>query len=511
MTQGMSDGPTQRRLEQAAQSVFEQVADAVLIATAGGVIRSANPAAASIFGVPQNDLQERDIRTLIPAWEAVALSAPSTERVDVLLRRADGTSVSVQLSLQALRIDDGPGFVAVITDRSEIQALESRLHDAQRLASIGLLAGGVAHDFHNLLMIVAGNCETLRNQPDWSEAQRAKLEQIVVATEHATALAAQLVALSRPVTAAPGVIDLHAALIEMGRLLQGSLGDDIKVEMRLAGEPRYVRMNRSDVGQILVNLAINARDAMPDGGRFSIGTRTLTLDPDTAGARHLAPGEYVELLVSDTGTGMSEEARAQAFEPFFTTKATEGGTGLGLANVSRLVRQNGGEIRLETAPGRGAAFVMLLPVCESERVADAAAGDPDAPPTGSETALVVEDDPAVREIVVAMLRDLGYRTREASGVTDALAAVEAEAGRVDLLVSDMVMPDTSGFAIAERLRREVPTLKVLFMSGYTDDDALSHRADRAGQAFIRKPFSRLVLARRVRDLLDAVRVSAPAS
>jgi CheY-like chemotaxis protein len=344
---------------------------------------------------------------------------------------------------------------------------------------------------------------------EWPDAEQAKLDQIIVATEHATALAAQLLALSRPATAATGVIDLHAALLEAGRLLQGSLGADISLDMRLAKGPRYVRMNRSDVGQVLVNLAINARDAMPGGGRFSILTRTVTLDPAAAGSRRLAPGEYVELIVSDTGAGMSEEARARAFEPFFTTKAAAGGTGLGLANVARIVREHGGDIRLDTSPGRGAAFVMLLPVCGPDAMTGAS--PPDAPPTGSETALVVEDDPAVRDIVATMLRDLGYRTKEASGLSEALAAVEAEAGRVDLLVSDMVMPDINGLDMADRLRREVPTLKVLFMSGFTDDDALAHRADRADQAFIRKPFSRAVLARCVRDLLDSAHSGAPAS
>jgi PAS domain S-box-containing protein len=510
MTQGMSDGPTQRRLQQAAQSVFEQVADAVLIVTADGVIRAANPAAASIFGLSAPDMTARDIRSLIPAWEALTLSAPASGRIDVTVRRAGGASVAVQLSLRAIQLDEDPGFVAVVTDRTEIQALEARLHDAQRLASIGLLAGGVAHDFHNLLMIVAGNCERLRSQAEWPDAARTSLDQIVVATEHATALAAQLLALSRPATAAAGVIDLHAALLETARLLQGSLSDNVTIEMRLGREPRHVRMNPSDVGQILINLAINARDAMPAGGRLSIQTRTLTLDP-AAGAGHLAPGDYVELTISDTGAGMSEEARARAFEPFFTTKATEGGTGLGLTNVARIVRAHGGEIRLETAPGGGAAFVMLLPVCEPEGTDYAAAGPSQALPTGSETALVVEDDSAVRDIVATMLRDLGYRTKEASGLSEALAAVEAEAGRVDLLVSDMVMPDINGLDMADRLRREVPTLKVLFMSGFTDDDALAHRADRADQAFIRKPFSRAVLARCVRDLLDSADSGAPAS
>jgi PAS domain S-box-containing protein len=494
MISAISDGPAPRRLERAAQSVFEQVSDAVLIVTSGGLIRSGNPAASTMFGVPQADVGGRSVTTLIPDWPRILTRDPSQQH-EIIGRRADGAPFPIRLSLSALD-DTRELFLAVATDLS----VESRLHAAQKLEAVALLAGGVAHDFNNLLMIVAGGCETLRAQPALSDAQRAGLEQIAVAADHAASLSAQLLALTRRSAAEPPVLDLHAALVQTRRLLDGTIGDGIAIELHLASNPFHVRLNRSDVGQILINLAMNARDAMPDGGRFVVTTRALTLDEAAARGFGVAPGQYVELTVSDTGTGMAAETRARAFEPFFTTKAADRGTGLGLATVSRIVRANGGDIRLDTAPGAGTTFVILLPTVDAVS-ADVPAEDSDAPPLGSETALVVEDDGAVREIVVQMLRDLGYRALEAAGLDDALAAMSNERGRIDLLVSDVVMPEISGFDLAQRIVREAPDMKVLFMSGY-NDEALPEETD-AQHATVRKPFTRQVLARAVRGVLDA--------
>jgi two-component system cell cycle sensor histidine kinase/response regulator CckA len=506
MTKGISETPTQRRLELAAPLLFEQVSDAVLIAEAGGRIQAANPAASTMFRQP--DLAGSDARTLLPDWEAQARRVPAPQSHDTTARRGDGTTFPVRLSLRVLATDGGQSVVAIVKDLSEVKHLETRLQEAQRMEAVGLLAGGVAHDFNNLLMIVAGYCDTLQNQPGWSATQRAGLEQIAVAADHAASLTSQLLALSRPSVAGPAEIDLHAALAQTRRLLDRTIGDAIAIDMQLASEPLPVRLHRSDVGQILINLAINARDAMPDGGRFSIRTQPVRLTSEASGG--LPAGAYVELTVGDTGTGMANETRARAFEPFFTTKAAERGTGLGLATVARIVQQAGGGIRLDTAPGAGTVFSILLPL---QPIAPAHPVDPEhpaAPPSGSETALVVEDDPAVREIVATMLRDLGYRALEAAGLAEAMAAIQTEGRRIDLLVSDVMMPDLNGPELADRLRAEVNGLKVLFMSGYNDDDGLAVRLAMPGIAFIRKPFTRVALARCVRDVLDAT-PGAPAS
>jgi hypothetical protein len=499
MIQSMLDGPAQRRLEQAAQSVFEQVSDGVLIVKAGGVVRSANPAAALMFGLPQNSLRGSDIRSFVPDWTERLMRDSLSQGDETVGRRGDGSSFPIRLSLRELTGDEDRSVIAVVTDLSEVRTLESRLHAAQKLEAIGLLTGGIAHDFNNLLMIVAGHCEKLRAQQTLTDAQRAGLEQIAVAADHAASLTTQLLALSRRSTAESGAIDLHAALTQTGRLLDRTLGEQMMVDMQLAAEPAFVRLNRSDVGQILINLAMNARDAMPAGGRFSIRTRLVALaEGDVSGA---AAGRHVELTVSDTGAGMSAETRERAFEPFFTTKASDRGTGLGLSTVARIVKQSGGAIGLESAPGEGTRFTILLPVIPPGDAAPAALDQDASVPMGSETALVVEDDPAVREIVAAMLRGLGYRALEAAGLDDALSVLRDEA-RVDLLLSDVIMPDSSGPELAARLTQESPGLKVLFMSGYNEEPAGGGGAEPVESATIRKPFTRAALAQRVRAVLD---------
>ena len=496
MSRGISDRPAARRLAKAALSAVELVSDAVFVVDPSGIVLEANPAAASMFRGSGSDLQGLEVERLAPG---VLQRAPVVDGHDVTARRIDGTTFPARVSLRTLDDDDGPLFVAILTDRSETRAMESRLHAAQKMEAVGLLAGGIAHDFNNLLVIVAGYCESLRRSPNLPDAQRAGLEQIAVAAEQATSLTTQLLALSRRAEVEPAVIDLHAALEQTRKLLDRTMGEDIVIAMGLAPGPVHVRLNRSDAGQILINLAINARDAMPAGGTFAIRTRLVSVARESTGSA-LAPGACVELTVTDTGSGMTPETRARAFEPFFTTKSADGGTGLGLASVARIVKAAGGEIRLETSPGAGTSFVILLPLENAVPATAHEADRQEPPPGGSETALVVEDDPAVREIVATMLRDLGYRTLEASGLSDAIAVTTAGDGPIHILVSDMVLPEVGGTALAGRLREHLPALKVLFMSGDTDGESLPDH-------FIRKPFTRLALARKVREVLDTPSMS----
>lgn len=510
MIKAIVERPTGGRLEQAAQSLFEQVSDAVLIADAGGVICSANPAAASMFAMSPDDLVGCAMATLVPDWDMHAGRGEVPYREPAFARRSDGVTLPVQISLRVLHAGSGRHLLAIFKDVSELKHLESRVQMAQKMEAVGLLAGGVAHDLNNLLTIVAGSCDTLRTRDGWPDAERSRLDSIAVAADQAASLTGQLLALSRPTVAGADVIDLHAALLQTGRLLDRTIGKDISIEMPLASTLVFVRMSRSDVGQILINLAFNARDAMPDGGIFRVSTRTRTLGTERPHGRQLPPGDYVELTVSDTGTGMAAETRARAFEPFFTTKPSERGTGLGLATVARIVQQCGGEIQLETAPGRGTTFSIFLPIQQPDRAVPVDVEEPQAAPRGSEAALVVEDDPEVRDIVGTMLRDLGYDVVEAAGSADALSAVRASARRIQLLVADVMMPGATGPELAERLRHEVPGLKVLFMSGY-NEDGTAENVERAEAAFIRKPFTRLALARRVREVLDTGRAAASAN
>ena len=497
MTKGMSDRPTQRRLANAAQSALELVSDAVFVVDASGLVLEANPAAAAMFGTSRRDLAGSEVERLLPG---LLQRTPGLDGQEATARRIDGTMFPVRLSLRRLDSEDGRLLVATATDLSEARNLESRLRAAQKMETVGLLAGGIAHDFNNLLMIVAGYCESLRKAPDLPDAQRTGLEQIAVAAEQATSLTTQLLALSRRAVVEPAIMDLHEALEQTRKLLDRMMGDDIAIAMELAPGPAHVRMNRSDAGQILINLAINARDAMPAGGTFAIRTRAVSAGAEAA-PPELTSGSCLELTVSDTGSGMAPETRARAFEPFFTTKSAGGGTGLGLASVARIVQAAGGEIRLESSPGAGTSFVIILPLQRAARTATEEADRREVPLAGSETALVVEDDPAVLEIVTTMLRDLGYRTLEASGLSDAIAVATADEGPIDILVSDMVMADVDGIELASRLRQCLPALKVLFMSGYTDDEVPAGSEPSTAGSFIRKPFTRLALARKVREVL----------
>ena len=489
MTSGAPGDPTDRRLERAASSIFEEISDAVLIAGADGGIRSANPAASAIFGLPLAEILTRDIESLVPDWRARPVAQEMTGR------RGDGTLFPIRMTRRAFDTDDEAGVIAVVRDLSPLKSLEARLDAAQKMETVGLVASGVAHDFNNLLTIVCGSCDNLLAQREWPEAERDGLERIAVAAEQAASLAGQLLALGRQKAPEPETIDLHEGMAEISPLLKGILGRRIVVDLELLPEPVHVRLNRSEVGQILINLAINARDAMPRGGRFSVSTRVAQRAEGPVGA-----GSYVELTVSDTGTGMAPDTKTRAFEPFFTTKAARKGTGLGLVSVARIVQQGGGAIRLESAPGEGTTFVILLPVHRCgprtpDAVADAQEVSTAAP---AATALVVEDDPAVREIVATMLRDLGYRALEADGLESALTALRDAAGGVDLVVSDVMMDGLAGPDLVARLREKVPGLKVLFMSGYSEDEAIADLVERGDAVFIRKPFTRQVLAKSLR-------------
>jgi nitrogen-specific signal transduction histidine kinase/CheY-like chemotaxis protein len=390
---------------------------------------------------------------------------------------------------------------SVMADR--IEALEARLQRSQKMEALGQLASGVAHDFNNLLMIVSGYCERLRAQPDTTDSQRAALEQMAIAASRAASLTAQLLAFSRQAVAEPTIVDLNRAVADTAELLRRTMGERIRFAMALDPRALPVRLSQDYVAQILVNLAVNARDAMPQGGEFAIATSRIDLDDDLAADRGVAPGAFVQLHVRDTGLGMSPDVKARAFELFYTTKPVGQGTGLGLATVYGIVKQSGGHIELDTAPGRGAEFTILLPAAETLSPVEPDAAPVAAPPTGTETILVVEDEDPVREIVVTMLHDLGYRTFDTGLAREALEIGERERGHIDLVVTDVVLPDLSGRELAEAIWRLDEGVRVLFMSGYTDDTVLTHGVEHADVAFLQKPFTRLALARKIRAVLDA--------
>jgi CheY-like chemotaxis protein len=364
----------------------------------------------------------------------------------------------------------------------------------------GHLAANLAHDLNNLMMIVAGSCERLSACSALSEHHRREIERIVTAVNHASWLTNQLLAGSRGAGASSGTTDLAAALVQTLRLLEHSLGHGITLEMDLTPLPTWVRMSKGAIAQVLINLAINARDAMPEGGFLKIVTERQTLDAAAAEARGLAEGDYVRLVVRDTGTGMSAETQARAFDRLFTTKPAGRGTGLGLASVRWAVEQCGGSVNLHSATGEGTVFTILIPIAAEARISDVAADDARLATSLGETVLVVDDEAVVREIVAAMLRDFGYTVIEAASADEALA-VASSIGRIDLLLADIAMHEVSGLELARQLAAIAPDVKVLFMSGYDDRVQYAEAADVKG-AFLQKPFTSSRLGQRVREVLE---------
>ena len=417
-------------------------------------------------------------------------------------RRRDGSTFPLDLSISRIEVAGRVLLASLARDLTQQKILEARLQQTHRMETIGQLAGGIAHDFNNLLMVVTGRCESLRAQNSLSDSQRFALDQIASAVDQATTLTTRLLSFSRRPALERRVVDLNAALRQTGELLRRTIREDISFDIQLYPRPLRTRIDATHVGQILINLAVNARDAMPSGGVFSVRTRPITLNSVQAAERDVLPGDFVLLDIADDGPGMTAEVKARAFEPFFTTKAADRGTGLGLASVHTIVTTNGGHIELETKPGQGVRFTILLPTVADESEPDHVAAPAPRPPRGHETVLVVEDETPVREIVTTMLRDLGYRTLEAGSVEEAVLVGERHRSEIDLLLTDVVMPVQTGRQLAERLWQTKPDLRVLFMSGHADDAVLTRGVERSESAFLQKPFSRLALARRLRELLD---------
>jgi PAS domain S-box-containing protein len=403
------------------------------------------------------------------------------------------------------------GAVVTFNDVTERRRLEEQYRQAQKMEAVGRLAGGIAHDFNNLLTVINGYGEFLLSNLDPENPHRPLVEEMRRAGERAATLTHQLLGLCRRQAAAPRVIDLNAVVANCGKLLQRMIGEDVELATDLKAT-RPVRADPAQVDQVLMNLAVNARDAMPQGGTLTIRTRDLELDEAGARARAgLRAGAYVLLAVTDTGAGMTEEVRAHLFEPFFTTKEPGKGTGLGLATVYTIVRQARGAVEVDSAPGAGTTFRLYLPVADGGTPGRPGAERPgrgDLPEAGrpalrgTETVLLVEDEEAVRALIGHVLREGGYTVLEAGQGEEALRIALEYRGPIHLLVADLVLPQLGGQPLAERLRARHPEMAVLFVSGYPDRSGAA-----GGQPvhFLQKPFSPAALAQKVREVLDGNR------
>ncbi len=387
---------------------------------------------------------------------------------------------------------------------TEHKQLEDQLRQAHKMEGIGRLAGGVAHDFNNLLTVINGCAALLLEQVRVEDPLHLSLTEILTAGQRAAALTKQLLAFSRRQVLTLQIFDLNEALVSITSMIERLIGEDITLVRDLHHQPCTIRADRGQIDQVVLNVAVNAKDAMPEGGRLTIATRTIVVTQDNPVPHSvLLPGAYVHLMIRDSGQGMDRDTLSHIFEPFFTTKEEGKGTGLGLATVYGIVKQSQGFIFADSIPGGGTTFDLYFPLVETP-VFVAAPAPAARPHSGRETILLVEDQQAVRLLLTNVLSNYGYRLLEASNGQEALRLVAAARPPIDLLVTDVVMPQMTGPALAEQLRRQWPDLRVLFMSGYAEGAVLPAFLAEPGTGFIQKPFLPAELAKKLRNLLDSI-------
>ena len=501
-----------RETEQKYQALIESLPVGILESTIDGRVVTANLAWRRLFGFGDHeDLSEVDVRTLYadPRERSAVLSAirsegalPSTE---TFFQRRDGTPFPAERYLSSVRNAGGEvvALRGIVIDITQRKLLEAQLHQAQKMRAVGQLTGGIAHDFNNIMMIILANADALEEEEELTEQARRRIAQITKAIDRATLLTRSLLAFSRRLPLRPQRVDLNALVVETGRLLQRTLGTQIEIESVLSDNLWPVEADRGQLENALVNLCLNARDAMPDGGKLLIETANVMLsEAEPARSTDAVPGAYVRLTVRDTGSGIPAEALPHVFEPFFTTKEVGKGTGLGLSMVQGFIIQSRGHIEIESEAGRGTTVTIHLPRAAPSMEADTRQVEADLP-RGSEEVLVVEDEPRVRDAVVDQLRSLGYAVSVAVDGAAGIDAFEKAARPYDLLLTDVVMPGITGKKLADEVTRRWPKTSVLFMSGYTQDNIVHEGRLDAGTKLLIKPFRKADLARAVREALDS--------
>ena len=494
------------------KSLIEHSTDLILLHDAAGHFTYLSPSFEVTLGFPTQEWMDRsgldlvwpdDLETARTLLARVAQTPGTPTPWQLRLRHADGTFRWLEgTSANHLA---APAIAAVVVncrDITERKRMESQIIQSQKMESIGRLAGGVAHDFNNLLTAIKGNMSLALMDMQPIDPLYEYLISVDRAADSAASLTRQLLAFSRKQIISPKVINLNDVLSHVQRLLARLIGEDVHLEMIPAKDLAQVRFDRSQAEQVLINLAVNARDAMPHGGRLTIETANVDLDEDYARLRpYVQAGAFVMLAVSDTGIGIRDEVRAHLFEPFFTTKEAGSGTGLGLSMVYGAVKQNGGHIEVYSESGHGATFKIFLPAVDEE---PDAASEPaaDASPRGVENIVLVEDEEHVRTIASLMLRRQGYTVHAFPDGPSAIAAVETLTGDLHLVITDVVMPRMNGQVLTQRLLELRPSMKVLFTSGYTANVIVHHGVLKEGVEFLAKPYSLERLARRVREVLD---------
>jgi PAS domain S-box-containing protein len=427
------------------------------------------------------------------------------DEVEATWKRKDGQLLTVQLSVRAVRngARQVEYYETFVRDVTEQRRLQTQLVQSQKMEAVGRLAGGIAHDFNNLLTVITTSCDLLLEDLGASDPKREDVEQVRKAADGAAALTRQLLAFSRQQVLAPVIVNLGDVVYGVEKMLRRVIGEDVDLVTVLDRDAGSVKADVGQLEQVLMNLAVNARDAMPTGGKLTIETSNIEHDPDYAREQEAAAvRRFVMLAVSDTGTGMDEATKAKIFEPFFTTKEVGKGTGLGLATVYGIVKQSGGFIWVYSEPGLGTTFKIYLPQVDAVAEGGTAGAAPATVLRGTETVLLVEDAAAVRAVARQALARQGYTVLEAPNGTEALQIAASHPGPIHLLLTDVVMPGLSGRQLSDQLVRLRPDTRVLYTSGYTDDAVVRHGVLESGIAYLQKPFTADGLARKVREVLD---------
>ena len=502
------------------RSAFEQSMIGISLTGFDGRLLKVNAALCELIGRTEEELLSTnfidithpdDLPENLSMMRELVAGLRASYRMEKRFMRPDGTYVWVDLCVSRVAESRGraPYVVAQISDISARRTAEDALRDRedeirhlQKMEAVGRLAGGVAHDFNNLLTVINVHNAFLLESLDDTDVRREDAEAIGKAGFRAGGLTRQLLAFSRKQILKPIVLDLNAIVHESQKMLRRLLGEDIEIATILADDLGRVVADASQIDQVLMNLALNARDAMPGGGQLTIATRSATVAVEgTASPGVVPPGDYAVIEVSDTGTGMDASTQARAFEPFFTTKEQGKGTGLGLATVYGIVTQSAGHVLMKSAKGVGTTFEVYLPVVSAVHGTEDRRVPKDVPLRGAETVLLVEDEPAVRAIARRVLERQGYRVIEAANGAEALSVSAAYGSRIHLVVSDAVMPGMSGAEVTGRLQEERPDIKVLLMSGYTEDEVMRRGVVSSSVPFVQKPFVLAEFARAVRDAI----------
>jgi PAS domain S-box-containing protein len=493
-----------RESEERLQRIFDHVADALFITDDGDSIADANPTACELTGLPLEHLRGRRITDVLPG-ETSALHARGDGRQPPLPpgeHRFRDPSGAVHIV--DIRVTDVLGGLRVhsVRDLTAQRRLEEELNHAQKMEAVGRLAGGVAHDFNNLLTVITCFSDMHLATLDPLDGRRGDVQEISKAARRAAALTGQLLAFSRKQILQPKIIDLNAIVADVEKMLRRVIGEDIELVSACLNELWLARADPGQIEQVLMNLAVNARDAMPNGGTLHIETSNVSvLEPRRHAHGLIQPGDYVALRVADAGHGMSEDTLKHLFEPFFTTKGPGRGTGLGLSTVYGVVEQSGGYVEVTSALGQGTAFTLYLPREEAEPLPAHSSETRASADRRDATILVVEDDPIVRDLVRGILARRGYTVLAAKQGEEAIALAERYAEPLHLLITDVVLPGLNGREIAERLQSSRPDLRVLFMSGYTDDTIIRRGVIEHQHRLLQKPFTAEELEQKVAKML----------